>query len=141
MYLAVPAIAQRLSDVLGPGWAVGHGNAPQERMRVPRADVRLIGAAMQEAKGRAVSLQARYQIALVVASGHGDAAFEVLESAITTVSAALHQWPPHPKKSPATRLELLAIGESAIPSAEVFGYDLAFGMTVIRHGFDPHQPT
>lgn len=141
MYLTVPAIARRLADVLGPGWVVGHGNAPQERMRVPRADVRLIGAALQETKGRAVSLQARYQITLVVTSGHGgDVAFEALESAVTTAIAALHQWPPR-QTLPTARLELLAIGESALPSTEVFGYDLAFGMSVIRHGFDPHQPT
>ena len=70
MYRTVPLIAQRLAAALGPGWAIGHGNAAQDRLPLPRADVRLVGAALQDAKARAVHLQATYRIALVVEDSH-----------------------------------------------------------------------
>ena len=89
MYRTVPLIAQRLAAALGPGWAIGHGNAAQDRLPLPRADVRLVGAALQDAKARAVHLQATYRIALVVEGSHPGNAFAAAAADATKVHVKL----------------------------------------------------
>lgn len=140
MYRTVPLIAQRLGAALGTSWAIGHGNDYQERLSLPRADVRLVGAGLESTQGRAVRLRASYQIALVVEAGQGDSAFAALDGAVAAVIAALHQWQPHGHMPATARLELQGIGESALFDAGVYGYDLTFALSVVRHGFDPQAP-
>lgn len=140
MYRSVPLIAQRLGAALGPDWAIGHGNDYQERLSLPRADVRLVGAGLESAQGRAVRLRANYQVALVVEAGQGDSAFAALDEAVTAVIAALHQWQPQGHMPATARLELQGVGESALLGADVYGYDLVFSLSVVRHGFDPGAP-
>ena len=138
MYRIVPIVARRLGAALGPNWAIGHGNDYQERLSLPRADVRLVGAGLESTQGRAVRLRASYRIALVVDAGQGDSAFTALDVAVTSVIAALHQWQPHGHMPATARLELQGIGESALLDASVYGYDLVFSLSVVCHGFDPH---
>ena len=140
MYRTVPLIAQRLAAALGPGWAIGHGNVAQDRLPLPRADVRLVGAALQDAKARAVHLQATYRIALVVEGSHPGNAFAALDDAVTTLIAALHQWRPQGHLPTTARLELQSVADMELLVADVYGYELTFVLGTVRHGFDPAAP-
>ena len=140
MYRTVPLIAQRLAAALGPGWAIGHGNAAQDRLPLPRADVRLVGAALQDAKARAVHLQATYRIALVIEAVQPDSAFAALDDAVTTLIAALHQWQPKGHLPATARLELRGVADMDLFIADVYGYELTFVLGTVRHGFDPAAP-
>ena len=137
MYRTVPLIAQRLAAALGPGWAIGHGNAAQDRLPLPRADVRLAGAALRDAKARAVHLQATYRVALVIEAAQPDSAFAALDDAVTTLIAALHQWQPKGHLPATARLELRGVAEMDLLIADVYGYELTFVLGTVRHGFDP----
>lgn len=137
MYRTVPLIAQRLAAALGKGWAIGHGNAAQDRLPLPRADVRLVGAALQNSKARAVHLQATYRIALVVEGSHPGNAFAALDDAVTTLIAALHQWPPKGHLPATARLELRGVADMELLVADVYGYELTFVLGTARNGFDP----
>lgn len=131
MYATVPRIKDHLAAALAADWLVVDGTEPQDRRDLPRADVRLTGAAVTSTSGPGVALQARYIVRLVVAAKGSTAPFELLDAAVTTAIAALHHWRPEGADA---RLALQDMAEADFMDASLFGYDLAFALSTTRHG-------
>lgn len=131
MYAQVPRIKDRLAAALGAGWLVVDGTEPQDRRELPRADVRLTGAAVTSTSGPGVALQARYIVRMVVDAQGSAAPFELLDAAVTAAIAALHHWRPEGANA---RLALQDMAEADFMDASLFGYDLAFVLSTTRHG-------
>lgn len=131
MFANVPLIKDRLAQALAPGWTVVDGTEPQDRGDLPRADVRLNGAAFEAKEGIAVSLRVRYLIGLVVVIDGTRGPFISLDAAVDAVIASLHGWKPDGGPSV---LGIEAMAPLEFPAAGQFGYQLGFSMKVVRKG-------
>ena len=94
MFAHVPRIKDRLAQALSAGWTVVDGTEPQDRRGMPRADVRLDGASLEDVQGNAVSLNVRYVVTLVVESDGTREPFTSLDAAVDAVISSLHCWSP-----------------------------------------------
>ena len=129
MFATVPSIATRLTAALGAGWSVATGNQSADRRALPRADVRLGGAALSGTSGPNATLQLRYVVVLCVSSTA--TAFAQLRGAGTQVIGPLHHWgPPRPPARP----QLQGFSEVDFLDQALFGYELAFTLTTTRQG-------
>lgn len=131
MFAQVPSIKNRLATALGAAWLVVDGTDPQDRRELPRADVRLAGAVIASTSGPGVLMQARYTVRLVVDAQGSTTPFALLDSAVTTAIAALHYWRPEGANA---RLTLQDMAEADFMDASLFGYDMAFTLSVQRDG-------
>ena len=129
MFATVPALATRLSAALGAGWDVATGNQSADRRALPRADVRLGGAALSGTSGPNATLQLRYVVVLCVSSTA--TAFAQLDEAVTQVIGQLHHWRPAGQQA---RLQLQGFSEVDFLDQALFGYELAFTLTTTRQG-------
>ena len=131
MYQYVAPITARLAEALGPQWAVVNGTEAQDRRQLPRASVRLSGAALSGTSGPGVTLQVRYSVHLVVDAGAAAAPFDKLDAAVTAAIAALHHWRPD---GASARLALQGLTENDYLDASLFGYELGLSLTVMHQG-------
>lgn len=129
MFAHVPVIAARLAAALGAGWDVADGTKHTDRRPLPRANVRLAGAALDRTSGPGVTLQARYAVELCVSSAA--TAFAQLDEAVTQAIAQLHHWKPAGQQA---RLQLQSFAEADFMDQSLFGYELAFTLTTTRMG-------
>lgn len=129
MFAHVPAIAARLAAALGAGWDVADGTQHTDRRALPRAGVRLSGAALERTSGPGVTLQLRYVVELCVSTT--STAFTQLDDAVTQAIAQLHHWKPTGQQA---RLQLQSFAEADFMDQSLFGYELAFTLTTTRMG-------
>lgn len=129
MFAHVPAIATRLAAALGAGWDVADGATHTDRRALPRADVRMAGAALDRTSGPGVTLQLRYAVVLCVSTT--TMAFAQLDEAVTQVISQLHHWRPAGQQA---RLQLQSFAEVDFLDQSLFGYELAFTLTTTRMG-------
>ena len=131
MYAHIASIKNRLQNALGSAWVVVDGTEAQDRRELPRADVRMSGAALTATSGPGVTLQARYLVRLVVSASSAVQPFALLDAAVDAASASLHHWRP---QGATARLALQGLAEVESAQAELFGYDLGFVLTTTRQG-------
>ena len=135
MFANVPRIKDRLAQALAPGWTVVDGTEPQDRGDLPRADVRLDGAAFEAAQGNVVSLGVRYLINLVVVIDGTRQPFMALDAAVDAVIESLHCWAPDGGPSV---LGMEGMAPLEFPTAGQFGYQLGFSLSTTRNGVPYH---
>ena len=131
MFAHVLRIKDRLSQALAPGWTVVDGTEPQDRREMPRADVRLDGASLEEGQGIVVSLNVRYLITLAVDSDGTRQPFMALDAAVDAVIASLHCWSPDGGPSVLGMEGIATIDPAA---TGMFGYQLGFSLSTTRKG-------
>lgn len=133
MFAVIPTLATRLAAALaaalGAGWDVSDGTQAADRRALPRADVRIDGAALSGTSGPGVTLQLRYVVTLCISSTA--TAFAQLDAAVTQAIASLHHWRPDGQQS---RLQLQGFAELQTLDQGLFGYELAFTLTTTRQG-------
>lgn len=98
---------------------------------MPRADVRLDGASLEDVQGNAVSLNVRYVVTLVVESDGTREPFASLDAAVDAVISSLHCWSPDGGPS-VLGMEGIATLDSA--ATGMFGYQLGFSLSTTRKG-------
>lgn len=130
MYAHIASIKNRLQAAL-PAWVVVDGTEAQDRSELPRADVRLVGAAFERASGPGVTLQARYLVRFAVDAGLQQQPFAMLDSAVDAAIAQLHNWRP---EGASARLVLQGLAEVEYAQAALFGYELGFTLITTRQG-------
>lgn len=131
MFAHVPRIKDRLAQALAPGWTVVDGTEPQDRGDLPRVDVRLDGAALDEVQGNAIQLSVRYLITMVVVADGTRQPFVALDAAVDAVIASLHCWAPDGGPSV---LGVQGMAALDFPVAGQFGYQLGFSLHTTRRG-------
>ena len=131
MFAHVPRIKDRLAQALSAGWTVVDGTEPQDRRGMPRADVRLDGASLEDVQGNAVSLNVRYVVTLVVESDGTREPFASLDAAVDAVISSLHCW--SPDGGPGA-LGMQGMAELDFATTSQFGYRLGFSLSTTRKG-------
>jgi hypothetical protein len=130
MYAHISSIQSRLQAALGAPWVVVDGAQAQDRRELPRADIRLSGASVLNSSGPRVTLQARYLLRLV-ACADGAPALAQLDRAVDAAIGALHHWAPPGAQD---RLALQGLSEVDHIDGSLWGYDLGFVLSAVRHG-------
>ena len=131
MFKNVPLIAARAALALGAGWTVVDGSKSQDRSALPRADVRLRGAAKSSSSGPGVVLAAGYVLTLCVKRSSSQ--FAQLDESCDALIAKLHNWRP---EGAGYRLVLESIADVDFLDAELFGYEFTFSLIKQMDGCD-----
>ena len=117
------------------GWAVRTNAEDADRATVPAADLRCLGASVEDRRGSGVLVSPEWTVTLVVR--RSATAAQEIDAALAAVIEALHGWMPGQQQGRGWEpLALTRISEPMLATEGLVGYELAFSTAALYRGQD-----